>query len=36
MADNEFRISELPPGSALLVGETAEDRHDRGLRAYLN
>src|SRR5439155_3658625 len=23
MADNEFRISEVPPGSALLVGESA-------------
>jgi hypothetical protein len=23
MADNEFRISEMPPGSALLVGDAA-------------
>jgi len=23
MADNEFRISEMPPGSALLVGDVA-------------
>ena len=23
MADNEFRISEVPPGSALLVGKVA-------------
>jgi len=23
MADNEFRISEVPPGSALLVGDVA-------------
>ena len=23
MADNEFRISEVPPGSALLVGGVA-------------
>jgi hypothetical protein len=23
MADNEFRISEVPPGSAKLVGEAA-------------
>ena len=23
MADNEFRVSEVPPGSALLVGEVA-------------
>jgi nitrite reductase/ring-hydroxylating ferredoxin subunit len=33
MADNEFRISEVPPGSAKLVGEVAVFNVDGGFCA---
>jgi len=33
MADNEFRISEVPPGSASLVGDVAVFNVDGGFRA---